>query len=146
MENAKDNYWREMYDTINKYNDQHHKPLPNMNIREDTNQVMREERGETHNVTVNTFSPKINKNENIINEWSNLTIDDVGSDIINEVANLTINNVRNYLINKVANLIIKNFRNDSNRANTSDIQVQFAGDPSGISDQSLLSGRTVGIR
>ena len=50
------------------------------------------------------------------------------------------------LINKLTNLTINDIWNNSNRATTSDVQVQFASDPSIISHQNLLSGRVIGIR
>ena len=50
------------------------------------------------------------------------------------------------MIEKVANMKINKVINDSNGANTSDIQVQFAGDPSGISHKNVLSSRNIGIR
>ena len=34
MENAKDNHWTEIYDTITNYNDQNHTILSNAKIRE----------------------------------------------------------------------------------------------------------------
>ena len=36
--------------------------------------------------------------------------------------------------------------NDLNRGNTSDVQVQFAGNPAVISHQNLLISRNIGIR
>ena len=44
VENLKENYWVEMYDTITKYNDRHNTPVSNVKIREAINQVTREEK------------------------------------------------------------------------------------------------------
>ena len=52
-----------MYDTITKYNEQHHTPLSNVNIIEAIDQVMREEEAESNNVKVDIFSPQINKSD-----------------------------------------------------------------------------------
>ena len=46
-----------IYDTITKYNDKHHTPLPNLKIIAAINRVMREEEVESNIVTVDTFSP-----------------------------------------------------------------------------------------
>ena len=46
MENAKDNYSEEMYDTITNYNDRNPKPLSNAKIREVINIVILEEQAE----------------------------------------------------------------------------------------------------
>ena len=63
MENAKEKYWGEMYDTMTKYNDQHHTPLSKVNIIEAIYQVMREEDAEENNVTVDMFFPQINESD-----------------------------------------------------------------------------------
>ena len=91
IENAKEKYPGEMYDTITKFNDQHHTPLSNGNIRETIDQVTREGQAETNNLTVDAFSPQRNESDNLINEVANLTIIDVGNDLINEVTDLTTN-------------------------------------------------------
>ena len=57
MENAKENYWLEMYDTITNYNGQNNKPLTNTKIGEAINQVTLEDRSGANNFTVDTFSP-----------------------------------------------------------------------------------------
>ena len=83
----------------------------------------------------------------MIDKLSNLTINnEVGNVLIEKVTNLTINKVVNYLINKVTNLTINYVRNDSNRMNASDVQVQFAVYPDGISHQNVFSRRKIGIR
>ena len=106
MENTKDKYWTEMYDTITNYNCQNNTPLYNSNIREAIDKVIRKEQTEENNVTVDTFSPIRNEGENIINK----------------VASMKINGVRNYLIGCVANVTINYVRNNINRANTSDVK------------------------
>ena len=57
MANVKGNYLGLIYDTITKYNDKHHTPLPNLKIIAAINRVMREEEVESNIVTVDTFSP-----------------------------------------------------------------------------------------
>ena len=113
------------------------------------NQVTREEESEANKVTVYRFSSKRNRSDNLnnlITKFAKLTTNNIRTNIINEVVNLTINDVRNNTINKVANLIINYVRNVSNRATMRDVQVQFLGDPDGISYHSLLSGYMFGIR
>ena len=61
-----------MYDTITKYNGQHHTPLPNVDIREVINQVTRKEEAESNNTTVDTFITQRNESDNIINKPENL--------------------------------------------------------------------------
>ena len=58
MKNTKGNYWSEMYDTITNYNDRNHTPLSKAKIREAVNQVILEEKVESNNVLVDTFSPQ----------------------------------------------------------------------------------------
>ena len=131
MENAKDKYWGEMYDTITNYKDWNHAPLSNEKIREVIDKVILEEQVEANNVTVYTFSPQINESE----------------DLITKVANATISNeLGNDLIHKVANMTIKNARNDLNGANTGDVRVQFLGNPAGKFHQNLLSSQKIRIR
>ena len=43
-------------------------------------------------------------------------------------------------------MTINGVGNDLDGVNASDVQVQFAGDPAGISHQNLLSSRKIGIR
>ena len=107
---------------------------------------MREDQVEAKNITIYTFSKQINNSENQINKVTNLTINDIGNGLINGVTNFTIDNIVNNIINKVSKLTINNVRNNSNGATPSDVQVQFADDSSGISHQTLLSGRMIGIR
>ena len=83
MANAKEKYRSEMYDTITKYNDQHHTPLSNVNIIEAIDQVTREKQSEANNATVDMFCPQRNESENLINKVANLTINDVENDLIN---------------------------------------------------------------
>ena len=68
-----------MYDTITKYNNQHHTPLSNMNSIEAKYQVILEEQVEENNFTFDIFHPHRNKSENLIDKISNLTIDDIGN-------------------------------------------------------------------
>ena len=56
---------------------------------------------------VDTFSPKRNKSEYLIDKVANLTINDVRNDLINKVANLIIQDTKNNLIGKSATLTIK---------------------------------------
>ena len=88
-----------------------------MRIREEINQLLREEDTEENNDTVDTFSPQRNGSENL-----------------------------KYLINEITNLKINNVRNDSNGATEIDVQAQLADDPAGIYQQKLLSSRVIGIR
>ena len=80
-----------MYDTITKYNEQHHTPLSNVNIIEAIDQVMREEEAESNNVTVDIFSPQINNSEDLIDKVTNLTINDVKNDMIDKFTSFTVN-------------------------------------------------------
>ena len=66
-----------MYDTITKYNGQNHTTLSNVKIREAINKVMKEEQEESNNVMVDTFRPQRNKSDNIINQVTNFTKNDV---------------------------------------------------------------------
>ena len=119
MENAMDNYWAEMNDTITNYNDRNHTPLSNVKIREAIDKVMLKEKQEANNVTVDTFSTQINGSE----------------DLIGGIANITINNIRNNLISCVINMTIKDAGNALIGGNASDIQVQFAGNQAGKTHQ-----------
>ena len=93
MENVKDNYWTEIYDTITNYNERNHTPLSNANIREAIDKVILEEQAEEDNATVDTFSPQRNKSDDLIENSVNLTINNkVGDNLIDKVANFTINN------------------------------------------------------
>ena len=74
MENLKDKYWTEMYDTITNYNERNHAPLSNSSIRESIDKVMLEEQAESDNATVDTFSPQRNKSAYLIKKVVNLTI------------------------------------------------------------------------
>ena len=104
--------------------------MSNANIREAIDQLILEEQAEANNSTVDNFIPQKNESENLINEITKSTINNVGNDLINEVENLKINNVGNNIINKFANLTISDVGNDS----------------AGISHQNLLSGQMIGIR
>ena len=55
-----------MYDTITNYNDRNQTPLFNNNIREVIDQVILEEKVETNNFTVYTFSLQRNKSKYLI--------------------------------------------------------------------------------
>ena len=70
MENAKDNNWTDIYDNITNYNDWSHKPLSNAKIIE---AIYLEEQAEVNYVTVDTFSPQINKSGDLIDKVTNLT-------------------------------------------------------------------------
>ena len=59
---------------------------------------------------------------------------------------MTIYDVENDLINKVVNLTTNEVGNDSNGATKSDVQIQFAVDSAGISQQKLLIDRMIWIR
>ena len=86
-----------IYNTITKYNDQHHTILSNVKIIEAINQVMIEAESEANKATVDMFSTQKNKSDHskyLINKFANLTINDNGDDLINKIANLTINDVR----------------------------------------------------
>ena len=94
------------------------------------------------------FSPYRNKSDNskyIINEVADLTINDIRNNIINKVVNLKINNVGNNVINKVENLTINNIGNNSNKATTSDIQVQFLSNPDIIYHQKIMRSRVISM-
>ena len=123
-----------------------------MNIREEINQVILEERviAEANNVTVDTFmgSPQRNDSGDLNDKVEKLTIN-VGNknNLIDKVANLKINaRNENYLIDKLANMTINDVRNDLNRSNASEVQVQFVDDRDGKTHQDLLSSRMVKIR
>ena len=113
MENAKEDYWSEMYDTITNYNEQNHSPLSNTKIIEVIYQVVLEDQVESNNVTVDTLSPKIN-------------------DMTNKVANLTINDIGHNIIEKFENLTLKDVVNNLNGENASDVQVQSTDYPAGF--------------
>ena len=69
-----------------------------MNPREEIDQVMRDGESEENNVAVDTFSPQRKKSEKsdyLINKAAKLTTKNIGNDIINEVTNLKINDVGN---------------------------------------------------
>ena len=73
MENVKDKYCMEMYNTITNYNDRNHKPLSNANIREVIDKLILEQQAELNNIMVDTFSPQRKKSENMIDKVANLT-------------------------------------------------------------------------
>ena len=98
-----------------------------MKIRKVINKVILGEQAEENNFTVDTFSPMINENENIINKVNFLTINNVVNDPIDKVANMTINGTVNNLIGFIANLTINN-------------------NPAGKNHQNLLSSLKIGIR
>ena len=102
----------------------------------------------SNNATVDTFSQQIKNSEDLIDKVANLTINNkVVNDMIKIVSNLIINNkVRNDVIDKFKNMTINDVGNDLNGANVSNVQVQFAGDPSVISRQFFFSSRKIGIR
>ena len=56
MENTKEDYCSEIYDTLTNYNDRNHTPISNVDTREVIYQVIMEEKAEANNVTVDTFS------------------------------------------------------------------------------------------
>ena len=94
MENAKGNYWSEMYDNITNYNECNNKPLSNEKIREAIDQVILEDKTEADNIMVDAFSPHRNGSEYMIDKVTNMTINnEVRNDLIRKFANLTINYV-----------------------------------------------------
>ena len=58
-----------------------------------------------------------------------MTINNVGNYLVNKVANTKIENVGNNMISCIVNMTINDVRNNLKGETTSDIQVQFAGDP-----------------
>ena len=64
---------------------------------------MLEDKSESNNSTVDTFSLHRNESWDLVNKVTNLTINDVRNNLIKKVANLKINDARNNVINKVAN-------------------------------------------
>ena len=48
MENSKDGYWIEIYDTITNYNDRNHTPLSNAKIIEAIDKLMLEEQARSN--------------------------------------------------------------------------------------------------
>ena len=141
MANAKDKYWSETYNTINNYNGRNHTILPHTNTREAINKLLLEEQAKSNNVMVDKFNPQRNKSEYLIDKVTNLKVNNrVGNNLIDNIANLKINKFRNDMIIKVINLTINDIRNNSNKANTINAQVQFAGNPAVISYKKLLSG------
>ena len=122
-----------------------------MKLREAINQMIMEERfiAEANNVTVDMFIgiPMKNKSEDLINAVDILTINMVRNDLINKVVNLTINiRNENNLIGCVANMTRNDVVNYINKADLSYLQFQFVDSPPGITRQSLLISRMIGIR
>ena len=95
-----------MYDTITNHNDWNRTSLYNVKIRKLINQVMLEEQAEANNATVNTLIPQRKESEDMINNFMNLKVNEVGNYLINKWTNLTINVVKKNLINKATKLTI----------------------------------------
>ena len=95
-----------MYDTITNHNDWNRTSLYNAKIRKLINQVMLEEQAEANNATVNTLIPQRKESEDMINNFMNLKVNEVGNYLINKWTNLTINVVKKNMINKATKLTI----------------------------------------
>ena len=93
MATSKDKYYTEIFNTLTDYNERNHTPLSSVNIREEIRRVMEEESIiDANNITKDTFShassaqrenenavftsEKLNKSDEIVDAFNNLTIKD----------------------------------------------------------------------
>ena len=97
METSNDNYYTDMCNTINYYNDHNNTPLSNANIREAICKVMKEKSiTDANNITADTFSHASNSQRENTNAIFTSEKLDKPDKLADALKNLTTNNSKYY--------------------------------------------------